>query len=77
MVATPEKVVKTVRESLLATGRAKTWGLDAWSQTRPLYVPGSSGDYAYGFTAVFEIVNDSGGKNYWTAGKGIPVWFSL
>jgi hypothetical protein len=58
--ATPAEVVKTVREGLLATGRAQTWGLDAWAHTGPLYVPGSFGDYMYGFTAVFEIVNDKG-----------------
>jgi hypothetical protein len=68
---TADVVLRTVRQGLLATGRAKTWGLEGWLNDTAVSTQDPFGNLIYGVTAEFEIINEEG-KSIGKTKKGFP-----
>jgi hypothetical protein len=68
---TPNQVVQTVREGLLATGRAQNWGLDKWAYETSVSAENPFTDHVSSFSAEFEILN-SENKSLGKETRGFP-----
>jgi hypothetical protein len=53
----PNQVMETVRQGLLATGRAGAWGLSGWRKETSISTVNPFRQYISGFSAEFEIIN--------------------